>query len=206
MKKRIIFLGAVLVLLTGCSGTQAEKKAEDSIPTIETITTESVTARTTETDTAAAPALDAAAAAELIRALDTVDRLGASAVNVDENIKYTDDNGEVYFKTDNPDFKSTGDIQALMDRCMTEKFISQRYSFMLGSDSPMFIDADGGLYIKYAPRGGGFAFTDKEPTVQKISDDKYLVLAKYDDCGAPNVLQIEVVRDASGYKIDNIAF
>ena len=59
---------------------------------------------------------------------------------------------------------STADVRSYMNEYMTQDFISSRYYDILDSDTPGCIDADGALYIRNTPKGGGFAFTGADTT------------------------------------------
>ena len=199
---------AAMVMLTACGdGMQARIAEETTIPAIpyieETSSAARLSAAGTETDKVLM--LDTAAAKELMYALDTVDRIGACAVAYDANTEYKNDDGEIYYKAEIPNFENTADLREFMNNYLTDDFIGERYSFILDGNSPFCIDIGNTLFIKYMPRGGGFAFTDKEPSVEKISDDKYQIIAEHDNYGTVENMRIDVVKDNGGFKIDGFS-
>lgn len=182
-----------LMLLTGCrNGVDAEKTAEQFIPPVESQMSEENAA------------LDVQTAGGIMRALDTIDRIGACAVAFDVSAEYNSDDGSVYYKVVSDDLKNVNDVAELMEKYLTADFISHRYSGLLESDPPMCIDIDGELYIKYAPKGGGFAFSDSEPQIEKISETEYLIIAERDNYGIKENMRINVVKDGRNFKINNL--
>ena len=191
MKKFIFCIGALIFMASfaGCG----EKETVDIRPAENTAQAE-------------ADELDEKTAKTLTSALNTIDRLGACAVPCDENSKFTAENGDVYYRVTDPEFKSTEDIRSLTEKYLTAEFVSRRYSNLLGTDRPVYIDENGELYVLYAPMGGGFAFSEREPVIEKTGEGEYTVTAEYDNYGGLDNLRIYIVKDGESFKINNIEF
>ncbi len=191
MKKLIFCIGALIFMASfaGCG----EKETAEIRPA----------ENTAQAETAE---LDEKTAKTLTAVLNTIDRLGACAVPCDENSKFTAENGDVYYRVTDPELKSTEDIRSLTDKYLTAEFVSRRYSNLLGTERPVYIDENGGLYVLYEPKGGGFAFSEREPVIEKTGEGEYTVTAEYDNYGGLDNLRIYIVRDGGNFKINNIEF
>lgn len=203
---------------------QTETAAETTPETTAEPETEEVTEAPTEAETeavteapeesaaessAAEEAADGptmAQAKELMEALNTIDKLAACGIEQDKETTFTDANGVLYYKVTSTQFAGTEDVRNYMNRYLTEDFINERYVDMLGGDAPVCIDNDGALFIKDSAKGGGFAFADKDPVIEKTSEDSYSILAEYDNYGTTDCLDIRVMQKDGGWKISGFSF
>ena len=147
-----------------------------------------------------------AQAKELIGALNTIDKLAASAVSVEKEKPHQSDNGAVYYRYTGKEFVAVQDVRALLNKSMTADFVAERYASLLEGDQPICLDVEGALYVQYRPKGGGFAFTETEPLIEKTSEDGYSILAEYDDYGKLTTLEIRLVLQDGQYLISGVTF
>ena len=201
--------------------TSSETETSEATSETEEISSETATATTVETETQTVGEITtetvidistedgaptAYEAKEIMEALNTVDKLGGCAVPFDEASVYTSENGTVYYKVAGSGFTSTADIRTFMEKYLSPELIADRYSSIIGGDSPLYIDAEGALYMQNNARGGGFSFKDTEPVIKSEADGKYSIIADYDDYGAVSTLEIAVSKHADGWKIDFLTF
>lgn len=206
---------------TSASDTTAETTTAAAETTASAADTTEAAADTTAapSDTTAAPAADTTAAAQtetggptaaeakaLLEALNKVEKLGAAAVETDASASWKSESGEEYLKAAGSEFADTAAVKKFMEDNLTADFIAERYSGILGTDKPMCVDVDGALYIRNNPHGGGFAYKDAEPVIEKTMEDGYSVFQKYDDFGAENTLEIRVVETDGKWKITGASF
>ena len=189
-------LTAALILLSGCGRNNTAPAGEAETHIEMPAVTEPAEGPTEE--------LTEAEAKELINALNTVDKIGACAVAYDNDIRYEDKKGNVYYKVSDPYFTDTAALNEYMNTYLTQDFIMQRYFNIFDGETPMCIDLDGSLYINYAPKGGGFAFTPDAPEIKKDPEGGYSVVAAYDNYGAKDNMEIKVLYDDGRYKIDDV--
>lgn len=188
----------------------AEEEAAEETEPEESTAPEEAEEDTQEETSDAAPEADSDAptlqeAKDIISSLNTIDLIGAGALDFDAEAEYTADNGDIYHKVTDARFSTSADVRALMDNVLTQSLINDRYYSILDADDPMCIDVDGELYIKSFARGGGFAFTDDDPVIEKTSADGWSILAMYDNYGTIECMDIGVINDG-GWKVYNIAF
>ena len=188
----------MLMPLTGCGEDAAADNAAEKIPYIENDVD-----KNTDAEEKSAPTSEETK--NILERLNIIDKMGASAWDVDKNSEYINENGVQYYKSADEMFADTADVRDFLNTYFTEKMINGRYLCILDTDEPACIDVDGALYIKYAPKGGGFAFTDTEPVIKEIDGGKYLILAEFENYGAVDIMEINVVKDENAWKIDSIS-
>lgn len=222
MKKRLLIGAAactVLLAFAGCQSTSQhqEPQNDNSNPsgqgTITDVIVQSEGSSEVSADTTdVAPSVedgDAPTIQEaqtIIAALNRIDLIGAGALTFDSDSEYTDADGNIYHKVTDSEFGSTADLREYMNTYLTQEMIEERYLGILDGEQPMCIDVEDELYIKYASRGGGFAFSDIEPVIEKSSEDGYSILTEYDNYGALETMDIGVRKEDGVYKIYNIVF
>ena len=179
----------------------------------EPITTESKTEAVTDPPAApeTAPVTAAAQSAptkqqaqELIRALDTLERLVGCGLSYDADNVYTV-NGTAYHKVEDPAFATTAAIRSYAEQYLTEEMIAERYSALVGGDQPIYLDGDDGLYMKDDAKGF-YIFSDAAPGIEKTSEEGYSILASFDDFGQAETADIRVVNENGTWKISGISF
>lgn len=143
---------------------------------------------------------------QLMGELDYIDKIGSSNIPFYDDTAFTDDNGDTFAQVAKTQFSDTADLREFMESCLTEDFISERYSGILDTDEPLYIDVDGILYGKQSPKGGGFYWTNSEPVIENITDSSFNILAEYDNYGASETMSIEVVMSNGSWKINWVTF
>lgn len=143
---------------------------------------------------------------QLMEKLDYIDKIGSSNIRFYDDTAFTDDNGDTFAQVAKTQFSDTADLREFMESCLTEDFISERYSGILDTDEPLYIDVDGILYGKQSPKGGGFYWTNSEPVIENITDSSFNILAEYDNYGASETMSIEVVMSNGSWKINWVTF
>lgn len=145
---------------------------------------------------------DTAKAKQLLEALNQIDKMGAGSLATD-SAKTIQKGQAVYKKVTDSKYPDTKSIKEYLTDNMTEKMISSRYSALLGTDTPRFIDSSGELYQLDSAKSGGFAFLDEAPKISDITDTGFAVSARYDDFGAPVTMTIKAVLEEGKWKIDS---
>lgn len=143
-------------------------------------------------------------AQELIRALNMIERLGGGGLQYDADTVCTV-NETAYYKVTDSDFANTADIRCYEEMYLTQDMISERYSALVDGDSPIYIDADDGLYMKDSAKGF-YLFSDAEPKIEKTFENGYSILAEYDDFGEKETADIRIVNVNGTWKICGISF
>jgi hypothetical protein len=103
------------------------------------------------------------------------------------------------------DFANTNDIRCYEEKYLTQDMISERYSAIVGGSSPIYIDADDGLYMKDSAKGF-YIFSDTELNIEKSFEDGYSILAGYDNFGETETADIRIVNVNGTWKICGISF
>ena len=143
-------------------------------------------------------------AQELIRALNTMERLVGGRLRYDADTVCTI-NEITYYKVTDMDFANTNDIRCYEEKYLTQDMISERYSAIVGGRSPIYIDADDGLYMKDSAKGF-YIFSDTELNIEKSFEDGYSILAGYDNFGETETADIRIVNVNGTWKICGISF
>lgn len=219
-----LLTAAVLTGVSGCgeittpSSSLTERSTETTAEQTQAETTAAPeeTAETTDTKTTAAEttavsqsAGDTSAyeetAERLFGALDYIDQIGAGNLPKDESdtIRSTG-SGAVYEKVAKTQFSSTADLKAYMESSLTQKMIDSRYAAILGTDQPLYIDANGSLYGRQFATSGGFSWTSGKAEVSDLSDSAFTASMQYDDFGASATLTAQIVLENGQWKIDSI--
>ena len=221
-------------VLTGFSGcTEGEIPSLSSSDTAETTTAspeesaaESSTEETTETsaaeteaatetaETIPAPDETTEPAAETTSAETTtapeagayIDQIGSGNLPKDEtDTIQTTKTSVTYERVTKTQFSSTADLKAYMTASLTQKMIDSRYAAILGTDQPLYIDANGGLYGKQYATSGGFTWIDPEQvTISNATDSSFTASMQYDNFGAADTLTVQIVLDNGLWKIDSM--
>lgn len=152
---------------------------------------------------------------DFMNAVDFTDQLGGngSAIDYDMDDYYDSHDGTRHVRVTEPGFTCVADVRNYLRTYFTDSYINERYSGLIDSDSPVLADITTStdstprLYSRYSPKGCGFQWTGKEPTIEKQTDDMYTILAEYDDYGAAETMAIILVRDTDGtWKINMVTF
>lgn len=148
-----------------------------------------------------------------MNAVDYIDQLGGNGSAVDYYMDdfFDDHNGVRHVKVSEPGFTCVADVRNYLRSYLTDSYIDKRYSGLLDTDSPMLsditvsTDTKPQLYSRYSPKSCGFQWTGKAPTIEKKSDDMYVIRAERDNYGAVENTVILIVRDTDGtWKIDSV--
>ena len=187
--------------------------AETTVEITEQISTETNTELTAEPASFTAPETQSSTdqtaptteqAQELIRALNTIERLAGGGLRYDADTVCTI-NETTYYKVTDMDFANTNDIRCYEEKYLTQDMISERYSAIVGGNSPIYIDADDGLYMKDSAKGF-YIFSDTELNIEKSFEDGYSILAGYDNFGETETADIRIVNVNGTWKICGISF
>lgn len=143
-------------------------------------------------------------AQELIRALNTMERLAGGGLQYDAEIVCTV-NGISYYKVTDPDFANTEDIRRYEEKYLTQDMISERYVAVVDGDTPIYADAENGLCMKDSAKGF-YIFSDTEMNIEKSFEDGYSILAGYDNFGETETADIRIVNVNGTWKICGISF
>ena len=217
MRKTIFADCLVFCLLsTGC-GSVTNHETETSAEAIADVTTQneanaeitpeptSINVPDAETQSSTdqtAPTVEQAQ--ELIRALNMVERLGGGGLPFDEGNVYIL-NGTAYYRVTDTDFANTAEIHNYTEKYLTQNMISERYSVLVDGDSPIYTDADNGLYMKDSAKSF-YIFSDAEPKIEKTFEEGYSILAEYDNFGQKETADIRIVNVNGAWKICGISF
>ena len=99
-----------------------------------------------------------------------------------------------YERVTKTQFSSTADLKAYMTASLTQKMIDSRYAAILGTDKPLYIDANGGLYGRQYATSGGFTWIDPEQvTISNAADSSFTASMQYDNFGAADTLTVQIV-------------
>lgn len=187
---------------TAAPATTSEKPA-DTTQAPATAPAETTT-KATESGSSSAE-LTVAQAKEIMAALQKVDGWGASVIDMDMETTAAA-NDTMYCKVTDPAYKSTADVRRFMTEHMTDAFIEENYSNLLGGDKPYFIDADGALYVQNSPHGYKYIFTDTAPTLEKTMEDGYTIYCFISDMGQEQAVLL-FVNDVGGtWKLSGVSF
>lgn len=143
-------------------------------------------------------------AQELIRALNTMERLAGGGLQYDAEIVCTV-NGISYYKVTDHDFANTEDIRRYEEKYLTQDMISERYVAVVDGDTPIYADAENGLCMKDSAKGF-YIFSDTEMNIEKSFEDGYSILAGYDNFGETETADIRIVNVNGTWKICGISF
>lgn len=172
-----------------------------------TETAETTSAETTTVPEAGADTSEYAAMAKtLFGALNYIDQIGSGNLPKDEtDTIQTTKSGVTYERVTKTQFSSTADLKAYMTASLTQKMIDSRYAAILGTDQPLYIDANGGLYGRQYATSGGFTWIDPEQvTISNATDSSFTASMQYDNFGAADTLTVQIVLDNGLWKIDSM--
>ena len=177
----------------------AETETAETIPAPDETTepaAETTSAETTTVPEAGADTSEYAAAAKTL--------FGALPKDETDTIQ-TKKSGVTYERVTKTQFSSTADLKAYMTASLTQKMIDSRYAAILGTDKPLYIDANGGLYGRQYATSGGFTWIDPEQvTISNATDSSFTASMQYDNFGAADTLTVQIVLDNGLWKIDSM--
>lgn len=190
---------------TSAAETEAATETAETIPAPDE-TTEPAAETTTVPEAGADTSEYAAAAKTLFGALNYIDQIGSGNLPKDEtDTIQTTKSGVTYERVTKTQFSSTADLKAYMTASLTQKMIDSRYAAILGTDQPLYIDANGGLYGKQYATSGGFTWIDPEQvTISSATDSSFTASMQYDNFGAADTLTVQIVLDNGLWKIDSM--
>ena len=143
-------------------------------------------------------------ATTLMGALDYIDKIGGGNISLDTSASFTDSNGNEFAPVVKTQFSTTSDLRSFMESSLTKKFINYRYSGILDTDDPSYIDYKGKLYGKVTAKGCGFEWTSKAPEIKNITDTSFDIIAEYDNYGTTDYMTLNVVLENGLWKINSI--
>lgn len=144
----------------------------------------------------------------LAGALDYIDCIGGGNIPKDDSDKI-DVNGREFARV-SAQFESTDDLREFMEESLTQRLIDSRYSHILGTDEPYYVDENGGLYGYVTAKGCGYAWilVDDKPVIEitDISEDSFTASIKFDNYGGECDMVMNIVSDSGVWKIDRISY
>ena len=150
----------------------AETSAAETEAAAETIPAETTTVPEAGADTSEY----AAAAKTLFGALNYIDQIGSGNLPKDEtDTIQTTKSGVTYERVTKTQFSSTADLKAYMTASLTQKMSDSRYAAILGTNKPLYIDANGGLYGRQYATSGGFTWIDPEQVTNSNATDSSFI-------------------------------
>lgn len=190
---------------TSAAETEAATETAETIPAPDE-TTEPAAETTTVPEAGADTSEYAAAAKTLFGALNYIDQIGSGNLPKDEtDTIQTTKSGVTYERVTKTQFSSTADLKAYMTASLTQKMIDSRYAAILGTNKPLYIDANGGLYGRQYATSGGFTWIDPEQvTISNATDSSFTASMQYDNFGAADTLTVQIVLDNGLWKIDSM--
>ena len=141
----------------------------------------------------------------LMGALDYIDKIGGGNISLDTSASFTDSNGNEFAPVVKTQFSTTSDLRSFMESSLTKKFINYRYSGILDTDDPSYIDYKGKLYGKVTAKGCGFEWTSKTPEIKNITDTSFDIIAEYDNYGTTDYMTLNVVLENGLWKINKLS-
>ena len=138
--------------------------------------------------------------------MNYIDQIGSGNLPKDEtDTIQTTKSGVTYERVTKTQFSSTADLKAYMTASLTQKMIDSRYAAILGTDKPLYIDANGGLYGRQYATSGGFTWIDPEQvTISNATDSSFTASMRYDNFGVADTLTVQIVLDNGLWKIDSM--
>lgn len=203
-RKNIIVLLAVSICMvfSACSGKLDSQNVDTSAETSDDTSAETSKETSDMTD----DLMDTAS--RLMGALDYIDCIGSGNIPKDEN-DVVENNGRKYAKVC-AQFSNTSDLEQYMTENFTDELIQNKYSNILGTDQPYYIDIDGVLYGYVTAKGGGYQWIieDGEPvvTVSDVDENNFTVFAKFDNYGGECEMKLDIVFIDGFWKIASISY
>ncbi|WP_297959026.1 hypothetical protein [uncultured Ruminococcus sp.] len=197
--------------VTTAQETTAETTAAEAATTAEAAAAEAATteaaqeAAPTEADNTAEGGPTEAQAAGIVNAIKSLERLGGCGLSYDAETVYTSESGINYYKVTESGFTGTADIKAIQDSYISQNMINERYSYLIGGESPFYIDVEGALYMQNYARGF-YIFQETAPKIEKTSENGWSILADFDNFGGIDTADIRVVNENGTWKADSISF
>ena len=147
-------------------------------------------------------------AKQLMGALDYIDQIGGGNIPKDEETTVEID-GRQYQRVQ-AQFGNTLDLDSFLHENLPENLNQSRYSGILCGDEPYYIDVDGQLYGYVTAKGCGYIWImeNEEPVVEitESADDHCTAVAKFDNYGGEDEMELQIVFEDGLWKIDSISY
>jgi len=144
--------------------------------------------------------------ATFLNYVTTIENWNLGNVSFYEN-DFTYYNGEKYFRV--VDTELTVDyIRSYLKNSISDSLYNRRYSGIIDSDTPRFIEQDGITYVLPRFTSGNFSWVDMDNmTTENATKNSGTIVAKYDNFGVIDTLRINVILspDSNTYKIDSMS-
>jgi hypothetical protein len=129
-------------------------------------------------------------------------------LDCDMEDKFTDESGQLYVKVTESGFDTMADVENYINKYLTEEFINSRYKALTDRNSGKFIEKENGLYIRYAPKAGGFNEVNKQGVIERLTDEGLLqvdLILLFDNFGEPSTIALHLIEVSEGnWKINSI--
>lgn len=150
----------------------------------------------------------ASEASRLMGALDYIDSIGGGNIPKDEN-DIIEMDGRQYARVC-AQFENTADLEQYMTENLSDELIQNRYSQILGTEQPYYIDIDGALYGYVTAKGCGYSWIteDGNPviSIEDKKDDSFTAVTKFDNFGGESEMKLNIVFTDGFWKINSISY
>ncbi len=192
--------------------TETEQPANPPETTTTAVTAETPTEAPTEvpTETPVKPAdeFTKEMAEEFLNTINYMEQLMSCGleINYDKDDKFTSDSGMTYVKINESRFSTVAELESYVRSYLTDNCIENRYLALVRNEYiERFVDTENGLYTAYAPTTDSFRWLGDEFTVEKKSDDMYVIHSHYCNFGFDTPFEVNVIKtDDGSWKIDHI--
>lgn len=193
----------IYTTLTQSSYSESQTEPETAVQTTVTESTTLTAAVVTTTEAHISNTECSKYADKLLIALNYIDRIGGGNVTFDMDTAFTDESGNTFAKVIDTQFSNTDDLRNYIESHLTETMINKRYIEILYVDDPRYIDVNGELYGKVAPKGSGFNFLNKNREISNITDTSFTLYAEFEWYGSTKLMVINIIYDNGEWKIDS---
>lgn len=126
-------------------------------------------------------------------------------INYDMNNSFTTEGGKEYVKINESNFNSVAELESYINSWMTEKCMADNFGGFYYYFEERFVDRENGLYAEYCPRTDSFSWFDSEYSVEKVTNDKYIIHSFSRVQGIECPLEVDIIKAADGsWKIDDV--
>lgn len=189
--------------------TEAEQAANPPETTVAAaLTTEAPTNPPTEAPTKPAAEFTKEMAEEFLNTINYMEQLMSCGleINYDMDDTFTSDSGMTFVKISESRFSTVAELESYVRSFLTDNCIENRYLPLVKNEYvERFVDTENGLYTAYAPTTDSFRWLGDEFTIEKKSDNMYVIHSHYCNFGLDTPFEVNVVKtDDGSWKIDHI--
>ncbi|MGN1090628.1 MAG: hypothetical protein ACI4Q6_09540 [Huintestinicola sp.] len=188
--------------------TSAPAVSEDVVTSEETsaVSSEETVLQTEETPNEAVSDLEDAALS-LMGALDYIDQIGGGNIPKEDSTVIVNEREYAKVKSQ---FGNTADLREYMESVLSDSLIESRYSQILGTEEPYYIDIDGELYGYVTAKGCGFPWImegdSPKAEISDVTDSSFTAKPKFDNFGGECEMVMHIVFEDGAWKISSIEY